>query len=92
LGRGWSAALHTPRRTTAAAPSAPSSATAAGLVLLRPDLLRRSPEKVEALLFQPDLAVTFFIISSSFWLNLLDLVGYICGFTKNFDVILLDLV
>jgi hypothetical protein len=35
-------------------------ATAAGPVLLRPDLLRRPPEKVEALLLRPDLAFTFF--------------------------------
>jgi hypothetical protein len=65
-GRGWSAALHTPRRTTTAAPSAPSPAMAAGPVLLRPDLLRRPPEKVEALFLRPDLAVTFFLLSSSF--------------------------
>jgi hypothetical protein len=32
----------------------------------------------------------FFSFLLLFWLNILDLVGYVCGFTKNFAVFLLD--
>jgi hypothetical protein len=59
-------------------------------------LLRRPPEKVEALLLRPDLAVRFFspfffFFGSIFWIWP-EIVGYVCRFMKYFDVFLLDLV
>jgi hypothetical protein len=75
------------------APSAPSPAMAAGSVLLRPDLLRRPREKVEALLLRPDLAVTFFsAFFFFFWLNILDLVGSCWSCMRIYEELCLNLV